>query len=260
MPSHTRPSAAALRIALGLVSLCGACGGSDGSLVLAREEHLQRQVDGLRRLVRRAKAGALVPTDGVVVAVGEGLVRQLTQLALPREMDLDQGRFHVRLDTVDVGFRNGLGTVRLEGRADWREVPGFPGTPASAELTVYGRVDHVAVDPRAGRLQGAMVPFGFEIHRLTVGEERPRTRRIAAALARTLEEELPLLSMPLVIPIAVERPLHLGPWGKGAVRVRGASTSVRVVVEDVSAYGGRLWLVLRVAPGPWTASPQEVPQ
>lgn len=258
MPSDSVPSATVvLRLALGLAALCSGCVGSDGStLVLAREEHLQRQVESLRALVDRAKKGALVPRGGVVVVVSEGLVRDLIQLALPREVALVEG-FRVRLETVDVGFRDGLGTVRLEGRAEWKEVPGFPGTDASAELTVYGRLDDVAVDPRAGRLEGAVVPFGFEIHRLEVGEERPNTRRLAATLARTLKGELPRLSMPLVVPIAIEQQVRFAALRMGAVHVRGASAPLRAVVRDVSAHGGRLWLVLRVEPGPWTPSSDE---
>ena len=262
MPSDTLKSAtAALWLALGLAALSFACGGSDGSaFVLAREEHLQRQIDSLRALVGRAKNGALVPAGGILVAVGEGLVRDLIQLTLPREFVLDEGRFRVRLETVDVGFRDGLGTLRLEGRADWREVPGFPGTDASAELTVYGRLDRFAVAPRAGRLEAAVVPFAFEIHRLKVGEERPRTRRLAGTLARTLEEELPRLSMPLAIPVAVEEQVRFAAVKKGALRVRGASAPLRVVVLDASAHGGRLWLVLRIEPGRWTPSSEKVPQ
>jgi hypothetical protein len=247
----------ALRLALGLAVLSSGCGEWGGStLVLAREEHLERQVESLRALVARAKQGALVPRDGVVVAVDEGLARDLIQLALPREVVLQES-FRVRLETVDVGFRDGLGTVRLEGRAAWKEVPGFPGTDASADLTVYSRLDHVAVHPRAGRLEAAVVPFGFEIHRLEVGEERPTTRRLAATLARTLEEELPRLSMPLVIPIALEQQIRFGGLSVGGVHVRGASAPLRAVVRDVSAHGGRLWVVLRIEPGPWTPAPDE---
>jgi hypothetical protein len=258
MPRDSHLSATVLlRLALVLATLSSGCGEWGGStLVLAREEHLERQVASLRALVARAKNRTLVPRDGVVVAVGEGLARELIQLALPREVVLHES-LRVRLETVDVGFRDGLGTVRLEGRAEWKDVPGFPGTDASADLTVYGRVDRVAVDPRAGRLEGAVVPFGFEIHRLEVGEERPNTRRLAATLARTLEEELPQLSMPLVVPIAVEQQVRFAALRLGAVHVRGASAPLRAVVRDVSAHGGRLWLVLRISPGPWTPSADE---
>jgi hypothetical protein len=260
MSSYPLPSAAsALRFVLGLTALCCGCGGwGDSTLVLAREEHLVRQVEGLREQVARAKQGRLVPRDGVVVAVDERLVRQLIQLALPREVAPEES-FRIRLETVDVGFRDGLGTVRLEGRADWKDVPGFPGTDASAELTVYGRLDRIAVDPRKGRVEGAVVPFGFEIHRLEVGEERPTTRKLAATLARTLEEELPRLSMPLVIPIAVEQRVRFAGLAEGAVRVRGASAPLRAVVRDVSAHGGRLWIVLRLELGAWTPMPAEAP-
>jgi hypothetical protein len=156
-----------------------------------------------------------------------------------------------------VGFRDGLGTVRLEGEAEWTKVPGLAGTAASARLAVHGRIERLTVDARAGRLAGSVVPIGFEIRTLEVGEERPGTRRVAATLARALEEELPRLAVPLAIPVAIERRIDLAAMESGPFRLRAASLPLRLVVRDVSAHGGRLWVVVGIEPGRWTASAEE---
>lgn len=252
-----RPGLPGLALALA-ASLGAACGGPPETvLVLAREEQLQRQIESLRGLVARAKGGGLVPSDGVVIAVGEGLVRDLLALSLPREIALPEDGLRVRLEAAEVGFRDGLGTVRLDGEAEWTKVPGLAGTVASARLAVHGRIDRLTVDARAGRLAGSVVPIGFEIRGLEVGEERPRTRRLAGTLARALEEELPRLAVPLAIPVAIERRLDLAAMESGPFRLRAASVPLRLVVRDVSAHGGRLWVVVGIEPGRWTASAEE---
>jgi hypothetical protein len=250
-----RPGIRGLALA---ASLCAACGDSSESvLVLAREEQLDRQIEGLRGLVARAKSGGLAPLDGVVIAVSEGLVRDLLDLGLPREIALPDDGLRVRLEAAEVAFRDGHGTVRLEGGAEWTKVPGLAGTVVSARLTVHGRIERLAVDARAGRLAGSVVPVGFEIRRLEVGEDLPRTRRLAGTLARALEEELPRLAVPLAIPVAVEHRLDLRAIESGPFHVRGASVPLRLVVRDVSAHGGRLWVVVGIEPGRWTVPAEE---
>ena len=245
------------RLALALVAAVAlaACGEPERSFrVIAEEEHLLRQVEDLRRLVERAEQGALLPRDAVVVSVSEELVRELLQLTLPRE-DVVQERFHVRLDEADARFEDGHGTVRLDGRVDWTDdTLGFGGV-VSADLTVLGRVEAVGADIERGTLTTRVAPYGFQIHRLRMGEESPRTRRLVESLGQALPEALSTMATKLTIPVAFEHRLRLEGIEAGPVRVAGAAVPLRAVVREASAHGGRLWIVLQVDTGPWARDP-----
>jgi hypothetical protein len=247
-----RPGPRGALVALGLALGVTACTGTDSTYrVVAEEENLTRQVADLRVLVRRAEKGALVPRDGVVVSVGEDLLQRLIQLALPRE-DVLENRFYVRLERAEVHLEDGHAAVRLEGRVEWLDDTfGFRGD-VSAELTALGRVEVVGADTREGTLTARVVPWGFEIHRLRVGEERPRTRRLVGILGRALPEALATLSTRLTIPVAFEREVHMDAFDAGPVHVSAASVPVRVAVKDATAHGGRLWVVLAVDTGTWS--------
>jgi len=247
-----RERSAGLALALAAGLILPACTDPDAPYrVVAEEENLTRQVEDLRGLVERAERGALVSRDGVVVSVGERLMQELIQLALPRE-DVLEEKFWVRLEKAEAHFEDGHAAVRLEGRIEWLDDTfGFRGD-VSAELTVLGRVEAVAADTKEGTLTARVVPYGFEIHRLRVGEESPRTRRFMGILGRALPEALSTLSTKLTIPVAFERELHLEGIEAGPVRVSGASVPLRVVVREATAHGGRLWVLLQVDAGQWT--------
>jgi len=240
-------------LALVLGVLAGAvatgCREAPPERVLDLETHLTRQIADLRTLVERADEGRLVPTDGVIVAVREDVVRRMVQLTLPHEA-LVQGRFRVRLERVDVRFRDRHGAVRLEGRVAWADDADLFRADVFVDITVFGRVDAVAVDPGEGTLTAEMVPVGFEIRRLTVGEQQSTVRQLAEALARALPEGLSALRSPLTIPVAFEHRLRLSGLEAGPVRLREASLPLRLVVQDASAHGGRLWVSVRVEPAP----------
>ncbi len=221
------------------------CGGAPPQRVLDLESHLSRQVADLRLLVDRATKGSLVPTDGLVVAVREDVVRRMAELALPREQVVQQ-RFRVRLERADVRFRDRHGAVRLEGRVGWADAGDLKRADVFLDLVVFGRIDAAAVDPREGSLTVEIVPIGFEIQKVSVGEGQPTVRQLAEGAARALPESLSGLSTRVTIPVAFERELRLDGRDSGALRYRPASLPLRFVVKDVSAHGGRLWLSVAV--------------
>jgi hypothetical protein len=252
---HECPRRAARAWLLSLVAgaVGGGCGQGPPKQVLDLETHLTRQVADLRTLVDRAEKGRLVPTDGLVVAVREEVVRRMAELALPREATV-QGRFKVRLERADVRFRDRHGTVRLEGRVGWADNADLYRADVFVDLTVFGRIDTVAVDAKEGTLTADMVPIGFEIRRLNVGEQQPTVRQLAEGLARALPEGLSTLRSSLTIPVAFERQLRLNGRESGPVRFRPGSLPLRLVVRDVCAHGGRLWVsvgveAVRAGPG-----------
>jgi hypothetical protein len=220
--------------------------------VLDRESHLTRQVADLRRLVERAETGRLVPTDGLVVAVREDVVRRMAGLALPRD-HVVEGRYHVRLERADVQLRDRHGGVRLDGRVGWADEADLLHADVFVDLTVFGRIDAVAVDAKEGTLTIEVVPIGFEIRRLNVGEGQPTVRQLAEGLARALPEGLSAFRSTVTIPVAFEHTLRLQGRESGALRFRPASLPLRLVVRDASAHGGRLWVSVGVESRPAAA-------
>jgi hypothetical protein len=244
---HPRSSRCA---ALGaLFVAAAACGGGAGPRrVMDQQAVLQRQIEGLEGLVAAAEQGSLVPRDKLVVAVSEQVVRELAQLALPRE-EVIGGRYRVRLETVDVRFRDKWGSVRLDGR-----VSPAAGSPEDvfAELAVFGLLDAVEVDPDDGMLRGKVSLIGFELKRLGLYGESAAGRRLLEGLAGTRLDALSALAFPLALPVRLEQELTLPGSSEGPVRLRAARFPLRVGVVDVSAHGERLWVAFDVESGPWT--------
>jgi hypothetical protein len=199
--------------------------------------------------VERAEQGRLVPRDGLIVALREDAVRRLAELALPREEVL-QGRFRVRIERADVRFRDRHGAVRLEGRVGWADDADLYRADVFVDLTLFGRVDVGAIDSKRGTLAVDLVPIGFEIRRVTVGEGQPTMRQLAEALARALPEGLSALRSSVAIPVAFEREIRLEARDSGPLRVRASSLPLRVVARDASAHGGRLWVSVGDEPAP----------
>jgi hypothetical protein len=226
-------------------ALAGGCGKAPPERVLDLESHLSRQVADLRTLVERAEKGRLVPSDGLVVAVREDVVRRMAELALPRD-EIVQGRFRVRLERADVRFRDRHGAVRLEGRVGWADDADLYQADVFVDLTVFGRIEAAAVDAKEGTLTVEVVPIGFEIRRVNVGGGQPSVRQLAEGVARALPEGLSALRSTVTIPVAFERELRLAGRESGPLRFRPASLPLRMVVQDASAHGGRLWVSIAV--------------
>ncbi len=232
-------------LSLAAGALAAGCGEAPPGRVLDAESHLSRQVADLRTLVGRAEKGRLVPTDGLVVAVREDVVRRMAQLTLPREQVV-QERFRVRLERADVRFRDRHGAVRLEGRVGWADDVDLHRADVFVDLVVLGRIDAAAVDPKEGTLTVEIVPIGFEIQRVNVREGRPAVRQLAEGAARALPEGLSNLRSRVTIPVAFDRELRVGGRDSGPLRFPPASLPLRLVVKDVSAHGGRLWVSVAV--------------
>jgi len=216
--------------------------------VLAREEHLHRQIDDLRALVDRASKGVLVPEDGVVIAISEDLAHRLLRLALPRDVVLGD-QLRARLERAEVRFRDKHGAVRFDGRVDWVDSPDLFDADVSADLTVFARIETVEVHAQEGVLFAQIVPIGFDVHRFMVGDESRAARRLAESMAKQLKGHLAALAFPLAIPVAVEHELSFAGVADGPLRLRAGAIPLRAVVRDAAAHGGRLWIVLQVEAG-----------
>lgn len=236
---------------LALVAALG-CDAGDTPRAIVSPEHLRRQVEDLQGLIAAAKQGELLPSDRLLVAVDEQTVRDLSRLGLPREQDVfgSGGRLRVRIDAVDVEFRDGHGLVRLDGRV---YPTSEPPDAAFAELAVLGRVDSVEVDDESGTLRGQVTLIGLEVKRVGLSGEGALRRQLLETLAGLNPQVLSLLSESLVLPVRLEREVRIRGTGDGGpVRIEPARFPLSARVTDLLAFDRRLWVVLDVSAGEWT--------
>jgi hypothetical protein len=229
------------------------CDGRDTPRAIISPEHLRRQVEDLQALIQAAEQGELLPRDRLLVAVDEQTVRDLSRLGLPREQDVygSGGRLRVRIEAVDVEFRDGHGLVRLDGSV-YRT--SRPPDEVFAELAVLGRVDRVEVDEDSGSLQGQVTLIGLELKRVGLSGEGALRRQLLETLAGLNPQVLSLLSESLVLPVRLEREVRIPGTGEGGpVRIQSARFPLSARVTDLLAFDRRLWVVLDVSAGEWTA-------
>jgi hypothetical protein len=215
-------------------------------------EHLRRQVEDLQGLIRAAEQGELLPRDRLLVAVDEQTVGDLSRLGLPREQDVfgSGGRLRVRIDAVDVEFRDGHGLVRLDGRV-YRT--SGPPDEVFAELAVLGRVDRVEVDEESGGLRGRVTLIGLEVKRVGIFGEGALRRQLLETLAGLNPQVLSLLSESLVLPVRLEREVRIRGTGDGGpIRIPPARFPLSARVTGLLAFDRRLWIVLDLSAGEWT--------
>lgn len=244
---------------LAVVPLLG-CEPAPGPRAIISPDHLRQQIEDLRGLIRAAEQGDLLPPDRLLVAVDEETVRELARLGLPREQPVagTGGRLRVRIEAVDVEFRDGHGLVRLDGQV--HRAAGPP-DDVFAELGVLGRVDRVEVDPESGGLRGRVTLIGLELKRVGLFGESALRRRLLEGLAGLNPQILSLLSDSLVLPVRLERDVGIrGTADDGPVRVAPAHFPLSARVTDLLAFDRRLWVVLDVSAGDWTpleAAPED---
>jgi hypothetical protein len=217
------------------------------SAATAERAVLERQLSGLRGLVAAAERGALVPFSHVVAVADEGLVQDLLRGTLPFERVVAE-RFRVRVEQAEVQFRDGFGLVRLEGRAS---LAAAPAEMVSAQVTVFGALDVVELDPESGVLKGSVTIVAVDARRVGVlGVGPSDAERLVEDLARERLESFSTLASRLEIPIQLQSEVQLPAVGPaGGVRIEAATVPFRARVTDVKAFGGRLWVCIEAATG-----------
>jgi hypothetical protein len=218
--------------------------------ILAEEALLRRQIADLSMLATRAEQGSLLPTDKLVVAVSEQLVKDVAQLALPREQIVAKN-FRVRLERADVRLRDKHGSVRLEGRVTRVAAPGqmLGEQDVYAELAVLGLIDTVELDRASGVLRGRVEVIGFEVQRVALFGDSETARLLLEEFGQQKLENLQTLARPLTIPVQLEQAIAFKGVQDGPVRLRPKSFPLSVSVADVAAHGERLWVTLAVESG-----------
>jgi hypothetical protein len=206
------------------------------------EAILARRRQGLATLLSASEKG-LVPFDGVLIAVDQGVVRDVLRASLPYERVIS-ARYRVRVTAAEASFEDGAALVRLEGRASFAD---RPEDDAWADVTVAGAVDVVELDPRSGTLRGAVRVLAMDARRVDVmGVRSELAARLVEDLGREGLDAFGALLSRIEVPVALEHEITLPERDGGGVRLHRATLPLRASVADVRAFGGRLWVSVAV--------------
>jgi hypothetical protein len=213
----------------------------------ADREVLQRQRDGLAALLKDAEAGPLVPFDRVLVVLDQALVEDLLASAVPYERVIS--RYRIRVTGATVRFEDGFALVRLDGRAS---LAASPESAAFADISVFGGLDVLDVDPESGLLRGEVRVIAVDARRVTVmGVGAPAdAEELIEQLGRERLDAFGALASRLQIPVRLERAVTLpGVGPQGGVKIAPATIPLQVGVRQVRALRGKLWVSIDAAVG-----------
>ena len=214
--------------------------------VSAQEAVLTRQNQELVKLAAAAENGTLMDFKGVLVVVQEVLVRDLLRAVTPIEADVGGG-FQVKIESADATFGDGVALVRLTGTA------GVGGTSVGSEVTVFGAIDVVKLEPRSGVLQCAVDILSVEAKDArALGHDDP-VGRLTEALTHG---GLSLLMGTLEIPVSIEDHLSIPAVESKRLRIDAEKLPLTLGVEKIEVFGGRLWVFVDAALAPRPAKPE----
>jgi len=209
-------------------------------MVSVKETLLVRQTQELGRLIAAAEQKSLFDFGGILVVVDQALVQDLLRSATPLEGDVGGG-FHVRVDSAETSFADGLAIVRLDGKAS------VAGKAASADVSVYGAIDVVELDSTSGVMKCRVSVSGVDAaHADVLGVDEP-VRRLTEALTHG---GLALLLGSIEVPVRVENRVSIPAVESHRLKIESVDLPLQVAVEDVKAWGGKLWVRVQVAIGP----------
>ena len=240
-----------------LLLLAGSCGcrllHHHETAASAEAAVLDRRRQGLAALTAAARRGPLLPFDKVLVVADERLVRDVVAASLPFEQVVGD-RYRVRVTRAEVHFEDGFGLVRLDGDASFAD---RPADEARADLTVYGELDVVGLDPRSGVLRGQVKVIAVDARKVDVmGVRAAVVEHLVEDLGREKLEAFSALASRIEIPVRLEQEVALPAVGPGEVRIDAATIPLKVAVADVKAFRGKLWVSVDVSVA---ATPPAVP-
>ena len=213
---------------------------------------LERRREGLTALLAAARGGALLPFEKLLVVADEGLVAQVIAATLPFEHVVGE-RYRVTVTRAEVHFEDGFALVRLDGAASFVD---RPATDGYAEVTVYGGLDVVDLDPDSGVLRGRVNVIALDARKVNVlGVKASVVEELVESLGKEKLDSFGVLVSAIEIPVRIEGKVTLPAVGPGEVTIEGAAVPVRASVADVKAFGGKLWVSVDVASSGAAPSP-----
>lgn len=238
-----------------MVAMAGCTRADDGAGagdLRAQRVVLEREVEGLRAVVRRLERGQpLLPADDIAVAIDEAFVRDLVLAQLPFDADVD--RFHVHLASVDVQFR-GSPTLQLHGRIQVRDRP-----DVTAAVSLFGALDDLRIDAGRTTLHARLAADHLTIAEAT-GLAQYLSGETLDELARRVRIETGRQLPEVRIPVAVQQAIDLPAVTDGVVRLAAARLPLAASISQVVAARGRLWISVHVVPGAFEAPGSQGPR
>ena len=198
----------------------------------AREALLSRQNQELARLVAAADAGTLLDFQGMLIVVDQAVVQDLLRAVMPLEADVGGG-FHVKIASADTVFGDGVALVRMTGAAS------VGGASVGTPVAVLAAIDVVELRPVTGVLECRVSILGVEAQDTGALGRGDPAGRLSEELARG---GLALLLGSIEIPVSVEDRLSIPAVASKRLQIAARSIPLRIAVQQVKAFGGRLWI------------------
>jgi hypothetical protein len=230
-------------VAVGVLGLLLGCRGRESPEVTrdrVAEAFLKTQIADMRRLVARAESGELVTQDRISIGITEGVVKQLLDASLPREVILGK-RIRLRVESAQPYFRGNNAGLLFQATAR-----GVTLTQATARLELGGALERF-------RLDNTKLLADVELAHFKVLESSLGT--ISAGVLEQLgKDNRPALNQaipPLEIPVHLEESINIGGLDQGVVKARAGALPLALTVAEVIPAGERLWVLLDARAGPW---------
>jgi hypothetical protein len=183
----------------------------------------------------------------VLVVVDQALVEDLLASAVPYERVIS--RYRIRVTGASVRFDDGFALVRLDGRAS---LAASPEGAAFADISVFGGLDVLDLDPESGLLRGEVRVIAVDARRVTVmGVGAPDdAEELIEELGRERLDAFGALASRLQIPVRLERSVTLpGVGPEGGVKIAPATIPLQLGVRQVRALRGKLWISIDAVVG-----------
>ena len=209
----------------------------------AQEALLSRQNQELVKLASAAENGTLLDFRSVLIVVDQVLVQDLLRAVTPLEADVGSG-LHVKIDSADAAFGDGLALVSMTGTAS------VGAASVGSRVRVLAAIDVVELHPVSGVLECRVSILGVDAQDARALGFGDPVGRLTEALTRG---GLALLLGPLEIPVSVEDRLSIPAVESERLQIAAESLPLTIAVQQVKAFGGRLWVFVDAALAPRSA-------
>jgi hypothetical protein len=217
--------------------------------VPAREALLSRQNEELVKLATAAENGTLLDFKGVLIVVDQVLIQDLLRAVTPLEADVGSG-FHVKIESADASFGDGVALVTMTGTAS------VGGASVGSRVTVLAAIDVVELHPVSGILECRVSILGVDAQDTRALGRGDPVGRLTEALTRG---GLALLLGPLEIPVSIEDRLSIPAVESKRLQIAAEDLPLTIAVQQVKAFGGRLWVFVDAALAPRPAKLEATP-
>jgi hypothetical protein len=210
---------------------------SESARQSAREALLSRQNAALSQLTLDAERGELLDFKDILIVVDQGLVQDLLTAVTPMEADIGGG-FHVTVNSVEAVFGDGVALVQMTGTASLSDAQ------VGAEVTVFGSIDAVQIEPVSGILRCNVSILAVEAKDAEALGRNDPVGRLTEALT---EGGLDLLLGPLEIPVKLENALDIPAVDSKRLDIQAATLPLSVAARKIKVFGGKLWVFVDAA-------------